>query len=168
MSLTAFEREENTKGSLTSCGDCLMNCRDRFASCRDASHDALTELHAGCKMRAAQEFCGWKAFFSFKLQVDQFEPGVCGAGRENSLTLDDDLTGLHRTVRGGNQSGRNVNFVGDEFFTIEGRKCAGPGLKSAPAIFELGGRVRREVHAPVFALEQRSQRGAGMILRFAA
>ena len=59
----------------------------------------------------------------------------------------------------------NSHAMHDEFLAIERGKSAGPGLKATPSIVDLVCGARSKVHATVFAIEQRRERGSFVVLR---
>jgi hypothetical protein len=66
----------------------------------------------------------------------------------------------------GGDSGRGDREpMDDQLLAIESGEGAGPGLKAAPAIVKLMLRCGGKVHAAIFAVEQRREGGAFVILR---
>ena len=55
--------------------------------------------------------------------------------------------------------------MNDQLFAVEHGERTGPGLKAAPVIFQLHRCAHRKIHAPIFAAEQRSERGQRVVLR---
>jgi len=99
----------------------------------------------------AQKLGCLKALLAFKLNFEQFEPGILGAGNKKAAAFDMDLTGLGRggSCKGG--SVRDAHAVNDQLPACKRSESAGPGLKAAPAVLQLRCRARGKVHAPVFA-----------------
>ncbi len=55
--------------------------------------------------------------------------------------------------------------MNDQFLAVERGECARPGLKAAPAILQFRRPVRGKVHAPVFAIQNRSKCRCRVVLR---
>ena len=118
------------------------------------------------KRIAAQKLGGGHALLAFELHFEQLKPGILGAGGEEAIVLRRESSPARRCpTRSAKLPLRNRHAMHDQLLAIESGECAGPGLKSAPAIVELVRRARGKIHAAIFAVEQRRKGRAFVILR---
>src|ERR1700678_737994 len=101
---------------------------------------------------AAEEVCNRHSLLAFELDLQQLQLRAQSRGHKESISFDDQFS-----RRRGSGPGRKQTMH-RQLLTAE--ECVGsrPGLETAPAVVDLGGRPG-EINQRVLALENPRQRG---------
>ena len=122
-----------------------------------------TQPRAGGELRSAKKLLCREALLAFKLQFDELKPCARGATHQQPLLIGPNLTRFRKLHARGISDGHAMH---DQLLPVEHRERTWPWLKTTPAISKLLRRMRRKVHSPIFAIEQRGKCRLCLILHF--